>query len=315
MLFLRGRSIETRKIFLDFFRRLGEKEGNKLRTLQYKEMGEGFHASPGGLSQLVFITNPIKASRTSRNIIMTLEKEDHKNVYIKIIPTNKTLKLSKKLVKPALKTITSMSKLDITKNHDYIIVDEFKRHKDIIVLSKWKGPFKWSFAKKKLKNKSTFFAIQHRIRMNSPNTNLVGIYCDIPFYTTHAFNIFKADKKESKILTLLFNSIIGLSQLSSLSKETTEGFMEFMQSDLIKLKVLDLKNLAKPEVDKLLKLFERLRSIEFPSILEQLENRFRSRLELDKTILKIIGFTDKEINEWLPRLYDALIMELKSTEF
>lgn len=48
--------------------------------------------------------------------------------------------------------------------------------------------------------------------------------------------------------------------------------------------------------------------------LEQLENRFWARVELDKTILKILGFSEREINEWLPKIYDALVEELKVME-
>lgn len=148
--------------------------------------------------------------------------------------------------------------------------------------------------------------------MNSPNTHLIGVYNSNPFYTTHAFNIFKVDDEESKILALFLNSIVGISQLSTFSKETTAGYMEFMQSDLIKVKVLNLKILSEQEKLTLLNFFNKIKDLEFPSILEQLENRFIARIELDRTILKILGFTKKEINEWLPKIYDALIDELKA---
>ena len=75
---------------------------------------------------------------------------------------------------------------------------------------------------------------------------------------------------------------------------------------------LKIEERSKKEKQTLLNLFEKLKDIEFPSILEQLENRFWARVELDKTILKILGFTNKEINEWLPKVYDAIVEELKS---
>lgn len=59
-------------------------------------------------------------------------------------------------------------------------------------------------------------------------------------------------------------------------------------------------------------LFTKLKKVEFPSILEQLENRFWARVELDKTILKILGFSDREVNKLLPKVYDALVRELKA---
>jgi hypothetical protein len=50
----------------------------------------------------------------------------------------------------------------------------------------------------------------------------------------------------------------------------------------------------------------------FPSIADQLETKFWARVELDKAILKILGFSSNEINEWLPKVYDALVDELKA---
>jgi len=62
----------------------------------------------------------------------------------------------------------------------------------------------------------------------------------------------------------------------------------------------------------LLDLFEELRKVEFPSIIEQLETRFWARVKLDKTILKVLGFTEEEMDEWLPKVYVALVEEMKA---
>jgi len=45
--------------------------------------------------------------------------------------------------------------------------------------------------------------------------------------------------------------------------------------------------------------------------MEQLQKRFWARVELDKTILKVLGLTDREIDEWLPKIYDTLIEEMR----
>jgi len=75
---------------------------------------------------------------------------------------------------------------------------------------------------------------------------------------------------------------------------------------------VDYDKLDKKDKENLLCLFDELRSVEFPSIVEQLENRFWARVKLDRTILKILGFSDSEIEKWLPRVYDSLASELKS---
>jgi len=74
----------------------------------------------------------------------------------------------------------------------------------------------------------------------------------------------------------------------------------------------DLKLLNKNKKGELLSLYEKLKNVEFPSILEQFEKRFWARVELDKAILKVLGFSDKEIEDWLPKVYDAIVEELKA---
>jgi hypothetical protein len=40
-------------------------------------------------------------------------------------------------------------------------------------------------------------------------------------------------------------------------------------------------------------------------LLEQLEKRYWARLKLDEAVLNTIGFSIEEINERLPKVYDA----------
>jgi len=95
-------------------------------------------------------------------------------------------------------------------------------------------------------------------------------------------------------------------------EQTTEGYTDIMESELNLFRVFNIEGLTRKDVDLLVKIFDKLKNVKFPSILEQLENRFWARVELDKTILKVLGFSNKEINEWLPRVYDTLVEELKA---
>jgi hypothetical protein len=88
-------------------------------------------------------------------------------------------------------------------------------------------------------------------------------------------------------------------------------YSRLLKSDWKLFKILDINKLTPQEKQSLLNLFEKLKDVEFPSILEQLEDRFWARVELDKTILQILGFSKREINEWLPKVYDVLVEELK----
>ena len=105
--------------------------------------------------------------------------------------------------------------------------------------------------------------------------------------------------------------IITLKNIITLREQTTEGFTDIMETELNLFDAFNINNLTVEDKKKLDESFDYLKNVKFPSILEQLENRFKGRIELDKTILQVIGFDKKEINNWLPKIYDALIKELK----
>ena len=75
--------------------------------------------------------------------------------------------------------------------------------------------------------------------------------------------------------------------------------------------IRELRKISKKEKDSLLQLFDKIRNVSFPSIVEQLKNRFWAREEIDKTFLKILGFNDKETKEILDFLYPALANEIE----
>jgi hypothetical protein len=61
----------------------------------------------------------------------------------------------------------------------------------------------------------------------------------------------------------------------------------------------------------LLAVFEEIKDVAFPSVLEQLRGRFWARVEIDKVILKVLGFNETETNQLLDYLYPALTKEIQ----
>jgi tRNA1(Val) A37 N6-methylase TrmN6 len=313
MKFLRGTSLERNKVILKFLEKIENKSKNKLINLSPEEMLEGFHASPAGLSQLVFVVNPIDESRTERNVLLILKKVEDSYIKTEQPELKKEFKIEKHKVAPAVKTLTGIKTMNITSSHDFLIIDNFKNFRDLMRLSKWKGKFNWKEVRTRMEGRATYVAILHRINIFSRNTYFVSCFSEKQFYTTHAFNIFPhKSKEESKFLCLFFNSIVGFLQILTLMKETTGQYIEFMQSDLEEVKVLKLEALSQTEKSIVKTVWNKVSNVEFPSLLEQLEKRFWARVELDKAILKILGFSDKEIEEWLPKVYDVIVEELKA---
>jgi len=58
-------------------------------------------------------------------------------------------------------------------------------------------------------------------------------------------------------------------------------------------------------------LFDELKSIEFPSILDQLRTRFPPRVKMDTLLLQVMGYSSDEINSLLDYLYPAPANEIE----
>jgi len=302
-------SIKVFEEFNEKVKKIGKKKITKLENLTVRE---GFHASPAGLSELTFITGFHTKARTKRAFLI-LDKEDERKLITRIGNTDMKFEIKKSKVIPALRTLTGVDTFFV-KNIDYFIEHEPEGLDRLLQLSKWKNKddFDWKIVKEKLRDKKTYLAVARRFRPDSVNTHFFAFYNDEEFVVPHTFKIIKIDKVSSKYQCLFLNSIIGLVDLIMFREQTTEGYTDIMESELNLFRVFNIEGLTRKDVDLLVKIFDKLKNVKFPSILEQLENRFWARVELDKTILKILGFSNKEINEWLPKVYDALVEELKA---
>jgi len=154
--------------------------------------------------------------------------------------------------------------------------------------------------------------IPDKINLSSNNTYLLSVYSEDPLILSNLFFSYKElNKIECKILSLSLNSIITLVQFITFKSETLGSYIRLAASDWKLTKQLNKENLSKKEIKELLDLFDKIKNIEFPSIIEQLETKFPARVNLDTTILRILGLTNEEINEWLPKIYNIIVEELK----
>jgi len=291
-----------------------EKTGkDKLTKIDAENLKEGFHTSPKGISQLVFITDPIDKSRTERSFL-TFEKESDDFIYLKLRNTNEEFKVSKDKIIKSLKTVTSIKRIDISKLQDYLILDKFDGFEKVLTLSLYKDKekFNWGTIKRNVEGKGTHVTVFRRFNPVSPNTFILSFYSEINFVPTDAFKILKCDKESAIFICIYLNSILAFAKLISNMQQTTGQYTDIKAEDLELFNLFNIQNLSIDEKQILLNLFEKIRNIEFPSIIEQIEKRFWARVELDKTVLRILGFSNKEIGEWLPKVYDAIVEELKT---
>lgn len=316
MHFLAFSALRRRRIIDSFLVQL-EQFRDKMIKIKRDWLQYGFPDYPAGMSQIVFLIRPSEKSRERRAFLL-LSKENNNHISFQIKSTPKfSYKIDTNKTIPALKTITGIKSISLNDKHDYLIQSDFKGSDSIIKFSNWnkKRKFDWNFVKDKSEDVKINLAIPRRFNLYSRNTHLLAVYSDKKFVPTNKFLIFKInDLEKSKILALYLNSIIYLIQLFLNKSETTGQLIEIMQPDLALIDIIDIDKLSESEKKSLLKTFNKIANVELPSITKQLEERFPARVELDKNILKTLGFSNSQINEWLPKVYDALLEELKATK-
>ena len=305
--------VESIDIFIRFQKILHKKGKVKLTSLSKFNINEGFHASPAGLSQLTFVTRETNKDRTKRAFLI-LKKEEGEIIEVIVKDSNIIFQIPKDCLLPALRTLTNVDTFYVGKNKDYFVKEEFKGFDVLLTLSKWKDKraFNWDSVRKNVSKKGTYLALARRFRPNSKSTHFFAFFSENKFITPHTFKIVQTTSEEAKIQSLFLNSVVGLLNIISLREQTTEGFTDIMESDLNSFTALNSSKLAEKEISKLEILFEELKEVQFPSIVEQLEKRFWGRLKLDETMLSILGFSKEEVNKWLPLLYDAIARELRA---
>ena len=119
------------------------------------------------------------------------------------------------------------------------------------------------------------------------------------------------EESNAKILTLWFNSTLNVLQVFLDRIETEGAFISLSKYSLLDSYVLSPSKLSKEQSVAMLRLYDKIEAIEFPSLLEQLKDKFPARVEIDKLMLRVLGFRDDEINRILDYIYPALAKEIE----
>lgn len=260
------------------------KNSSKTKRIDTEKVQAGQSFRPKGTSKKRVIARKYSYSRVKRA-----------NFYFEIEGSGKILKYyskdgklytkNKKELNKTLRTITGIDKFDVSRLYDYMIP-----------------------ARNDSNSKSQLM-FAHKIRLNSNETFLVGVYSKDRILPTNALTIyFSKSDVESKILSLYFSSIFYLTQFKRLDKKTTEGYLEIGELDMRNIYIPDIDKMPNVDIDKLLHYFDRNRKKRFPSIITQLRDKTEERVELDKLFSGVldIKLSDKELND----LYDTMLNEI-----
>ena len=303
-------STSNKKVLDDFLTRVRERAGKKLTKISPPMVSEGFHASPSGMSELVFITKPLDTSRIERAFLI-VENENEKVVTVKIKGLSESFPVARSKLKPALRTLTAVKTMDAS-DIDYVLIDPPGNFEAILNLSKWRGSFDWANQRENVRKKTSNVVVGRRFRPNSKNTHHFAFYSEKGILSPHTFKLIRfKDPIEAKIQTLILNSTLTMSNILSFREQTTGGFTDIMESELVLFDIFDVSALNAEAKTKLLNLFNDLCNKELPSILDQYVSSNEMRVNLDIGILSVLGFSDEEAKKILFPLYEAIINEMK----
>ena len=94
-------------------------------------------------------------------------------------------------------------------------------------------------------------------------------------------------------------------------KETRGAFLQLDEYTLEEFQVLNPRKLSQKEKRMLTEAFEKLKDTDLESLIRQLKNRSQERVEIDRAVLKAIGFNENESRDMIDSLYPALANEIE----
>ena len=278
-------------------------------ALQGAEVLRGIETARGGVVQAMTILYNEERAVKNRDIWIRKEQVGDQLVAEDRF-TRERVRIPETSIKPALRRVATINKLDISSVLDKIIVDRFHDLKEFLAASDVPQPRVgfWSTWKNYVQRRLTNLAIVRRADVSASGTCSLAFYSDVPMAPPGvAWAIKVKHKDDAKLLCLWFNSTLNLIQLLYNRKETRGAFIQLDEYVLNENLVPTLEALRSNK-EELLRIFNEVRRTDFPSLLQQLETHFDPRMVIDRGILKALGA--KKAHE-LPKVYDALAEEIQ----
>jgi hypothetical protein len=249
------------------------------RVLCYFPKGyfrEAYRPVPRGVSKFMFVTRPAGEGRLEEAFLI-LEREDKDKIIAKTPAGVQKFTFSRKHFLPSLRTPVGLNTMDVTGKHDYVAKEPYENLEKVLELCGFKGELTrdyWSGVQRELESVKTNVVIVRRINPFSPNQKLIAFFSDYPISPSNQFNVIvEKDKNVGKAVAVLLNSIFFLANFFNLKEESTGRYIDVRFYDLYMMKLYPTEE----QVEKLVKVYEKFKDIEFPSLTKQLDEHFEER--------------------------------------
>lgn len=270
---------------------------------------EGIESRRGMKLQFALIPKNIKRA-IRREDVWIVDREDNEvlHVYNRFIKDLKVT-IPKNSVVPALRTTAGNSKMDLTSDTDFVVIRDFPESNTFFfgerrvykkVLSRWE-----KYVRARMGN----LIIQRRFPINAPGTIHISYYSSTPVAAPGTTWIANLPDEDAKILCLWFNSSIHLAQI--FHERIEDIWLDVHKYILKNMLVLNPRSLKPRQKRMLIKVFEEVSHVQFPSLERQYEKPLEERRKIDLAILGVMGFKREESEQLLVELYTAIRRQFK----
>lgn len=213
-----------------------------------------------------------------------------------------------------LRRNSSVKSIDVSEISDYLILSYFKGIEDLArtflmdkdMMSLSPKIDEW---RRKFEARKCHLLLARRFDISAPGTCLLAFYSDVPIVGVDMWCIQEIHGDIAKILSLWLNSSFSILQFLLLRTETRGAWMKIHNYMLAELLVPDFTKLPDGKRKILLKAFNKIKDSKFPSILEQLKQKYPARKLIDQTWLEALGYKGNK-EELLDKLYGSLVSEI-----
>jgi len=269
------------------------------------------HMIQAPIGSLFILREGKRASK--REDLWVVNKESKRVLTAENLVTSSKINIPRKSLHFGLRRLSGTNIIDLSEELDFVLVDSFKGLEDYFMDRSTKGIVQqmpnW---RKYIEERLSKLAVAFRFDISAKGTSLFAWYSSRPMAGCGVvWNIEGLSEEHAKILSLWFNSTAYALQIYLDRVETRGAWMQLHKYVMDDLLVVHPLRLSKSQKKAILKTFEEVKDVEFPSFLKQLKDKFVARVAIDKTVLKVLGFSDDEISRILDGLYPALATEIE----
>jgi len=225
--------------------------------------------------------------------------------------THETAKIPRTALIYGLRRLSGVKSLDLSETLDLMVIEPFEGC-DKLFGSKTNLENSLHLWSQYVKSRETTLVFIRRFNLSAPRTILFAHYSPQSFSASKMMYCFKdIAESDAKILALWFNNTLNVLQVFLDRIETEGAFISLSKYSLLDTYILNPSTLSREQRGNILRLYDKIKSVEFPSLLKQLKDKFPARVEIDKLMFRVLGFGDDEINRILDYLYPALANEIQ----